>query len=229
MAGARVQTKLDVSKNDTTDRAPSIAMAAIVGVASGNLLASFFSWGTTDTTPTASDNVNGAHTASGKVWDAGNNQGMAMFYRANTGAGSTTITYAGLTSISNFIIMGAMEISGCVTTSPADGNNIVVDSTSPYSTPTFSTTKTDFLVGFYADITGVAIGTVSGSNGFTFTAGDSSNPIAMDWKASVAPGTPTCDIAVTTDHKSIMGGMAFTEAGGGATSGPQRRPFFMRR
>lgn len=211
--GARVQADLDVSKNPGGCGGATCVMTAFTSsITSTDLIAAVIGWGLTDGTPSASGSLNGAYTTNGKVWDASNAQGQAQFYFQNSAAGTETITFT-IPNTANSVVMWGMEISGVLTVGAADGNGITnTDSTSPYISPAVVTTATDFLTGWYQDISGTAFGTVSGSNGYTLTAGDSVDPIAVDWKTNIGAASNTADIAVTTNHRSFMGIMAFKQS-----------------
>ena len=227
-AGARVQGKIDVTHNDST-QVTSVTLTFDSNVTAGNAIYASVGWGLNDGTPSAADGALGnTYTAYGKIWDATNNQGQAQFYAANINGGACTITYSLPTS--NFITEWQMEISGIATGSPQDGNTLAVDASSEYDSGNISTTKTDFLLGGYQDIASAnPVGTISSAQGFTLNSADQpgTGALAMEYKVSVAAGSVQSGVTSTlTADRSIMAIMALIEAGGTA---PKRASGWMRR
>src|SRR3989304_161135 len=153
-----------------SDTASTIAATFGAAVAAGSLIFTWAGWGTGDVTPTCSDSVNGAHTAYGKIWDAVNGQGHCAFYRANTGAGATTVTVSFGVS-KQYKRMQIAEYSGVTTSSPQDGNTLRVQSgtTTPSSGNITTTVNGDLVFANIQNIDegGSGSGTVTAGTGYT--------------------------------------------------------------
>lgn len=116
MAIAHVQS----GKNAIDPSGTSVGRAYSSAVGSGSLLiAQITWWSQTSTAPSVSDSVNGAWTVIGTPVTSGATQVSILAYRANTGAGTPTVT-ASWGSAVDFPAISTYEFSGAATSSPVD-------------------------------------------------------------------------------------------------------------
>src|SRR3990170_195827 len=158
----------DTSLNDAPG--PTIAQAFGSNVTQASLILTWAGWSDTDGTPTCSDNINGAHTAYGKLFDGVSLQGHCAFFFPNAGAGATTVTVTFPDSV-QYRRIGIAEYSNIATVAPQDGTTLRVQSstTTPSSGAITTTQNGDTVFANIQNVDegGSGTGTVSASGAYT--------------------------------------------------------------
>lgn len=212
-----VQEKLGAAPEVTS--ASTVAATYDSAVTAGNLLWCYCTFGA-DVNPTCSDSVNGAWTAGPRVYSAGLDQGMQMFFLAATASGTPTVTVSfgstiGWRGVHIFEALNPNATqpdvagTGQIQTAPGTGTDA--------TTSTAITTVTDgaFIVGASIDIESTA--QPNAGTGFTGLSGWASGVGSRaEYRTQTSAGSVAATFTATDGgrvHETMV--MAFRPAAAG--------------
>ena len=192
--------------------------ATITGVIAGNALVVFVGYGGVGLTVTVSDGTTYTESASGVCEDTGNNQASRVFYLANAGSGSHTIT-ATLSSSAGYRRIRVFEISGLASSGIEDVSADQFQDTPGTTTDVISssatatTTQADCLVlGLSQDTLEAdpGSGTLTAGTGYTIVG--SNLILGAEYKVVSTTGAQTATFTQSVDNSHTTHVIAFKKA-----------------
>ena len=226
--GATLEIKQAGYNIDDSGTSQTTISATLTGVTAGSALVACIGYSNIGggVSVSCSDGTAYSESASGICTDTGNNQHSRVFYLANAGSGSHTITIT-FGSAQAFLRLVVLEVGGVATTSPEDGSADQAQSSPGLgndvisSSATGTTTQADAIVLGFTQNTGETHPSgdiTTAGTGYTLITG-TPNILRAEYKIVSATGTQTATFGQNTVSRSrTTHALVLKKAAGGATT-----------